>query len=229
VKLLAALLLLSSLASAASPAEISARYTITTGSMTIGNVSESYVRKGDSYTIQSVTRSEGVLKMFVDDEFTAESSGRVGAKGLLPSSYSEHRAKDNKRDLRSDFDWDKGVMRTVLHGESSEAALPVDTQDRISMMYQFTFMKKPDESFVLPMADRRKVEMQTYRFVEQVKLVTPAGQFDTLHYERVARDPNDIRAEVWLAKDRSNFPVRVVFDDPKRFRLEQTVVSLDIR
>jgi hypothetical protein len=229
VKLFAALLLVSSIASAAPPVEISSRYTITTGSMTIGNVSESYVRKGDSYTIQSVTRSEGVLKMFVDDEFTAESSGRVGPKGLLPSSYSEHRARDSKRDLRSDFDWDKGVVRTVLHGESTQAALPVDTQDRISMMYQFTFMKKPEDSFVLPMSDRRKVEMQTYRFVEEVKLATPAGQFDTLHYERVARDPNDIRAEVWLAKDRSNFPVRVVFDDPKRFRLEQTVVSLDIR
>jgi hypothetical protein len=229
VKLFAALLLVSTLAAAAPPVEINARYTITTGSMTIGNVTETFARKGDTYTIQSVTRSEGMLRMFVDDEFTAESAGRVDSKGLLPLSYSEHRAKDNKRDLRSDFDWDKGVVRTRLHGESSEVALPTETQDRISTMYQFMSMKKLGESFVLPMSDRRKVEMYTYRFVDAVKLATPAGQFDTLHYERVAHDPNDMRAEVWLARDRSNFPVRVVFDDPKRFRLEQTIVSLDIK
>jgi hypothetical protein len=65
--------------------------------------------------------------------------------------------------------------------------------------------------------------------VEEVKLSTPAGQFDTLHYERVVNDPNETRAEVWLAKDRFNFPVRVVFEDAKRPRLEQTIVALDTK
>ncbi|MFZ3323923.1 MAG: DUF3108 domain-containing protein [Usitatibacter sp.] len=229
MKLFAALLIFSSIALAAQPKEISARYTVTAGGMTIGTVSESFARKGDSYTIQSVTRSEGVLRMFVDDEFTAESTGHVGTKGLQPLTYAEHRAKDNKRDLRSEFDWDKGVMRTVLHGENSEAALPRDTQDRLSMMYQFTAMKKLGETFAVPMADRRKIETYTYRLVGEAKLDTPAGQFDTMHYERLVNDPKETRADVWLAKDRFNFPVRVVFDDPKRFRLEQTIVALESR
>jgi len=230
VKCLAALLFLASLAAAAAPpAQINAEYAVTTSGMTVGHVSESYTRTGDRYTIQSVTRSEGILKMFVDDEFTAQSAGRVGTLGLQPLSYSEHRGKDSKRDLRSDFDWDKGVMHTVLHGESSDSALPRDTQDRISMMYQFMNMKKFGDTFVVPMADRRKVETYTYRLVEEVKLATPVGGFDTLHYERVVSDPRDTRADVWLAKDRFNFPVRVVYDDPKRFRLEQTLVALEAK
>jgi hypothetical protein len=230
VRLLAPLLFYSSLAAAAAPpTEVTAQYTITTSGMTIGHVSETFVRKGDSYSIQSVTRSEGILKTFVDDEFTAESTGRVGSQGLQPLSYAEHRAKDNKRDLRSEFDWDKGVMRTAIHGESSEVALPKETQDRISMMYQFMNQKKFGESFAVPMADRRKIETFTYRLVEEVKITTPIGPFDTLHYERVLNDPKDTRADVWLAKDRFNFPVRVVFDDPKRFRLEQNVVALDAK
>ena len=229
MKFLPVLLLFASLQATAQPVEINAQYAITTSGMTIGHVNESFVRKGSSYTIQSVTRSEGVLKMFVDDEFTAESSGRVDAAGLRPLTYAEHRAKDNKRDLKSEFDWDKGVMRTVLHGENSQVALPRETQDRISMMYQFANMKKLGETLVVPMADRRRIELYTYRLVEQVKLSTPAGEFDTLHYERIANDPKDTRADVWLAKDHFNFPVRVVLDDPKRFRLEQTVVGLEAR
>ena len=226
----AALLFFASLAAAAAPpTEVSAQYAITTSGMTIGHVSENFVRKAGTYTIQSVTRSEGLLKAFVDDEFTAESTGRVDSHGLQPLTYTEHRARDGKRDLRSEFDWDKGVMRTMSGGQNSEVALPGQTQDRISMMYQFMNQKAFGDTFVVPMAERRKIETYTYRLVEEVKITTAIGDFDTLHYERVLNDPKDTRADVWLAKDRFNFPVRVVLDDPKRYRLEQTVVALDAK
>jgi hypothetical protein len=89
--------------------------------------------------------------------------------------------------------------------------------------------KKFGETFVVPMADRRKIETYTYRLVEEVTLATPIGAFDTLHYERVVNDPKDTRADVWLARERFNFPVRVVFDDPRHFRLEQNVVALEAK
>ena len=76
------------------------------------------------------------------------------------------------------------------------------------------------------MADRRKVALNTYRLVGEEKVATPAGEFDTRHYQRVVTNPKDTKADVWLAKDRFNFPVRAIFDDPKGFRLEQSLVSL---
>jgi len=79
------------------------------------------------------------------------------------------------------------------------------------------------------MADRRKVEFFTYKLVDEATLATPAGEFATRHYQRVVTNPKDTRADVWLAKDRYNFPVRIVLDDPKGFRLEQTIETLDTR
>jgi hypothetical protein len=35
------------------------------------------------------------------------------------------------------------------------------------------------------MSNGRKVELYTYRFVDEVRIATPAGEFDTLHFERV--------------------------------------------
>ena len=186
------------------------------------------MRKGDSYTIQSVTRSEGMLKMFVDDEFTAESTGRVDSHGLQPLSYTEHRAKDSKRDLKSEFDWDKGVMRTMLSGQRLRGGaaaphagphlddVPVHEPGRSSATRSWSPWPIAARSRPTPIAWWR-----------EVKIATPIGEFDTLHYERLVNDPKDTRADVWLAKDHFNFPVRVVFDDPKRFRLEQTVVALE--
>jgi hypothetical protein len=79
------------------------------------------------------------------------------------------------------------------------------------------------------MSNGRKVDRYTYRLVEEVRLTTPAGDFDTLHYERVTSSPKESKAAVWLAKDRFNIPVRVVFDDPKGLTLEQLIVELKVR
>jgi hypothetical protein len=79
----------------------------------------------------------------------------------------------------------------------------------------------------MPISERRKIEIHTYRLVGDERVETPMGAFDTRHYQRVVGNATDTRAEVWLAKDRFNFPVRAIFDDPKGFRLEQSVVSLN--
>ena len=229
MKRLVALWLLASAPALAAPMEIAAEYRLTTSGVTIGHVSEVFQRKGDAYTIQSVTRSEGPLKLLLDDQLTLESSGRFVATGLRPLEFSQRRARNSTRDIKSTFDWDKGVMHTMMRGEGSQTTLPRETQDRISVMYQFMNLPSYGDRLVMPMATARKIEFYTYRLVEEVKLATPAGEFETRHYERVVTDPKQTRAEVWLAKDRFNFPVRVVFDEPRSLRLEQDLLDLKSR
>lgn len=217
-------------AAAAQPLQIEAQYIVTTnGGITIGRANESFTRKGDAYTIRSETRSEGVLKTFVDDQFTVESSGRVGKEGLKPLEYNERRAKDNKRDLKSTFNYKIDVMHTEMRGEPSDAWVPPGTQDRISIMYQFAHLPELGDTLVIPMADRRRIKTYTYKMIGDERIATPAGEFDTRHYQRVLDEPKETKVDVWLAKARNNFPVRVIFDDPKGFKLEQLLVSLEIR
>jgi hypothetical protein len=211
------------------PTEITAEYRLTNNGLVIGRVNETFVRRGDTYTIQSVTRSDGVLKMIYDDQITLESSGRIVANGLQPLEFGQRRARDASKDIKAVFDWDKRVMHSIADGKLSDVPLPNETQDRISVMYQFMNLTRRGDTVVMPMSNGRKVEFYTYRFVGEQKLQTPAGAFDTLLYERVVSEPDENRASVWLAKDRFNFPVRVVFDDPKGLLLEQTLVDLQSR
>jgi hypothetical protein len=120
-------------------------------------------------------------------------------------------------------------MLSTYGGESSEVPLPSATQDRISLMYQFMNLPLGEATVTMPMSNGRKVDMYTYRLVDEVRLATPAGEFDTRHYARVTTDPKESKAEVWLAKSHFNFPVRVVFDDPKGLRLEQLLVAFEAR
>ena len=229
MKKLLALLLAAALPAFANPSEITAEYQLTSNGVTIGRVSESFTRKGESYSISSVSRSEGILKVIYDEQITLHSVGRIVPAGLQPLQFDERRSRDGKRDVSATFDWERGVMQSRFKGETSQHPLPRATQDRISMMYQFMHLKPRAGNLVIAMSNGRKVEHYTYRLVEEVRIATPMGEFDTLHVERVTYTPKDSKAEVWLAKDHFNFPVRVVFDDPKGLRLEQTIVALQTR
>ncbi len=211
------------------PVEITAEYKLVSMGATIGIVNETFRREGDSYTIRSTTRSEGALKIFLDDQVTLQSRGRINEGGLQPLEFEQKRAGDASRDIHATFDWVRRVMLSRYKGESQEIALPQATQDRLSVMYQFMTFGKAAETVEMNMSNGRKVERYTYRRVDEVRLATPAGEFDTVHYERVTATPKESKAGVWLARDRFNIPVRVVFDDPKGLRLEQMLLQLKVR
>ncbi len=229
---LIAVLFASAAASASSqPTQVEAQYLVTANAgITIGRATETFTRKGDAYTIKSETRSDGALKAFLDDQYTVESNGRVDQEGLKPLVYTERRAKDSKRDLKSTFDYKLSVMHTELRNDPSDYWFPPGTQDRISVMYQFMHMKEFGNTLLIPMAERRKIVNYTYRLVGEERVTTPAGAFDTRHYQRVIEPgAKETKVDVWLAKDRFNFPVQVVYDDPKGFKLQQSLVALDAK
>jgi hypothetical protein len=224
-----AIALLAPAAALAAPNDIAAEYRLSVTGLTIGHVSETYSRKGDTYAIRSVARAEGPLKLFLDDQLTLQSSGRIVATGLQPLEFAQRRANTAKGAVQATFDWDRGVMHSESGGSSADVPLPGETQDRISVMYQFMNLKPGSRTVEMHMSNGRKVELYTYRFVDEQPVDTPAGRFETLHYERVTANAKESKAQVWLAKDRFNFPVRVVFDDPKGLRVEQVLVGLESR
>lgn len=211
---------------AAIPARITAEYELVNNGLTIGRVQESFVRNGESYEINSVSRSEGMLKLLYDETISLKSSGKVIDGGLRPLQFEERRTKEPKRDVSATFDWERGIMQSRYRGEVTRHKLLPDTQDRLSMMYQFMHVKPHKGNMTLAMSNGRKVELYTYRMVDEVKVGTPAGEYETVHFERVTSEPNDRHVEVWLAKAEHFFPVRVVFDDPRGFRVEQRLVTL---
>ena len=216
-------------AQAEAPREVAAEYQITTAGLKIGHVTETFTRTAEGYAIVSTTRAEGALKIFLDDQVTLRSSGTVGPEGLKPLRFEQRRAKEPKQDIDATFDWQRGVLVSTFSGKTKEVALPLETQDRISLMYQFMYLTPGAGPMAVAMSNGRKVERYAYRFVEEARISTPAGEFDTLHYARVNDNPKESRADVWLAKDRYNFCVRVVFDDPRGLRLEQSLLSLQAR
>jgi hypothetical protein len=213
----------------AMPSRVEAEYRITSSGVVVGRVKETFVREGAAYRIESVTSSEGPLKLFLDDTVTLQSEGRVGPAGLVPLRFEQRRARDGSRDIHATFDWAGSRLRSEYRGEERSEPLPPGTQDRLSVMYQFMNVTTRANEVRVHMSNGRKVELYNYRKVDELPLTTPAGQFATVHFERVLDAPGDGQAQLWLAKDRFNLPVRVVFMDAKGLKLDQQLMSLVTR
>lgn len=211
---------------AALPTRITAEYQLLSRGLAIGRVSESFVRKGGTYEILSVSRSEGVLKVLYDEQITLTSTGRVVEGGLRPLQFEERRVREPRRDVNASFDWERGIMHSRYRGELSQHPLPPATQDRLSMMYQFMHVKPRAGALTLSLSNGRKIERYAYRLVSEERVATPAGEFEALHFERVTSGPSDRHIEVWVAKEHHHIPVRVIFDDPRGLRVEQALVAL---
>lgn len=214
----------------ASPTEVTAQYEVRVLGAVGARVQETYVRKGDSYTIESKSTSEGLVKMLRDETIFFSSAGKVGSAGLQPMVFERHQLNDRSRDVRATFDWKNGVMRSEYRGEANDVKLPGGTQDRLSLMYQFMAQgsQSAPKTVDVDMADGRKIQRYSYRLVDEPRLKTPAGDFDTLHYERIV-EPGHSRTEFWLARDRHFMPVRVVYEDSKGIKFDQTLVQLQAR
>lgn len=230
MKAVASLLALSLAAPAlAAPTEIAAEYRILAGGIPIGRMVESYVREANTYRIESTTRAEGPLKLFLDETVVLRSEGRVVAGGLQPLRFEQKRAGDPSRDILATFDWPGGRLHSAYRGEVKTVSLPPGTQDRLSILYQFMNMQPGGNEVRMHMSNGRKVERYAYRKVDEAVVATSAGDFATVHYERITDEANENRAELWLAKEHFHLPVRIVFEDARGLKLEQTLVSLTTR
>lgn len=217
------------------PASIKATYKVMRSGLSIGTVEEKFERlgpRGDQYRITSETRAEGALAIFVRDQLTYVSSGRITTAGLVPTTFSSTRKTSPQRNFTSRFDWAKNeiVREHNVDGrvERDTYELTAGTQDRLSVMYQFMVATPRNASVTAHMTQGRESEEYLYVKRGEPTIQTPAGDFETVHYARDAK-PGESKAELWLAKSKNFLPVRVIFTDTKGTSLEQTLVELTVQ
>lgn len=224
---LAALLCLcANLAHAAPPAGVHATYRLLRNGQQMGVVTETFKRQGSQYKLDSETSAIGIFALFAKGKIQLVSSGEIGADGLRPLHFEHHRGADPAKTIVADLDWDKHTVTHRFDGNTETAELKPGTQDRISFLYQFMFKPPGKEGFLLPMTTGKKLNVYRYQVAGEEKVTVPAGSFRALHLVKQHAADED-GTEIWLAKSRRYFPVRIVFEEKDGTKLEQQLVSVE--
>ncbi|MDA8382499.1 MAG: DUF3108 domain-containing protein [Betaproteobacteria bacterium] len=215
-------------AAAAPPRHIVATYSLTAAGQPVAIDQETFTRTGARYRIESITRAVGLLALFQKGSIRLTSAGTVTASGLEPLRFEEDRGADPRRALSASFDWPTQRLTMRYDGKTEHARLVPGTQDRLSRMYQFLFMRHFGPRLRFAMTSGRSLERYSCHLVGRERLATPAGTFETLHYAK-DRAPGERGFDVWLATTQAHFPVQVEMDQSDGMRLRQTITRLSIR
>ena len=210
---------------AAAPHQIAATYSLTKQGQQIGTVTESFKQAEGRYQIESVTSAIGVYALFMKGTIRLISSGDVTGHGLRPRHFEHHRAADPAKTVLADFDWEKMNLTHSFDGKTESVALEPGAQDRISLMYQFMFTPPGKQDLRLFMTTGKKLNLYHYKLAGEEKITTPAGQFKAVHLVK-QRTGDEDGTEIWLAKKRHFFPVRIIIEEHNGGKLEQNLTSL---
>lgn len=210
---------------AATPHQITATYSLTRQSQKIGTVTEIFKQADGRYQLDSVTSAVGIYALFMKGKIHLISNGEVTAQGLRPLHFEHQRAADPAKTVQADFDWEKMNVTHSFDGRVENITLEPGTQDRLSLQYQFIFAPPGKEDIRLFMTTGKKLNLYQYKLAEEERITTPAGQFQTIHLVK-QRTADEDGTEIWLAKKRHFFPVRIVIEEHNGGKLEQNLISL---
>jgi hypothetical protein len=216
---------------AAPPAtRIDASYDVSTKGVKIAVITEKFVRTGNRYRIESVTKPVGLLALFKPDTLFVVSEGEITAQGLRPQSFVYKRSQDIIKNTEASFDWaQSSLMLSDRYGQRAEP-LPVGTQDRLSVMYQFRFesLLRERKDMTINMTNGSKIDTRLYSVHPVQMLEVPLGKLETLYLSTSPQEGSARKNEIWLSVENGNFPCKVVVTEDSGDRLSQDLTALSI-
>jgi len=183
---------------AAPPQRVGIDYELRRNGSAVAEVHERLVHDGRTYRLSQTWKAKGLYA--IRGEARRSSAGRVGPEGLRPEAFEDLRpGKDPRR-----------------------AAPAAGMQDRLSVLWHFAF-RPPTARVTLQVADGRGLSAHVYEPAGRERIRTPAGDFHALKLER---SDEGRRAQVWLAPERGNVPVRVLVTEKDGTVLETTAIRI---
>lgn len=227
--LLLAASLFSATAQAAGPARMSLVYDLYRNGHKLGQVTDTFTRNGNRYTLVSETRATGPLKMLWPGNIRLESNGDVTPQGLRPNTFQHARSDAPHKLATARLNWKQRSIAYQYKDRSWQVnGLQPGTQDQLSQLYQFMFVSAPTADFAWQVVSGR--DLNDYRYVrsEGGTMQTPLGALPTLQYRRVDQKPDEKAISFWLAPSRNNLPVQIRVSEDG-VTLEQRLVRASVK
>lgn len=176
------------------------------------------------YVLQAVTQTVGLARMVKRYDITQYSAGRYTRAGLLPEQFFEERTERNgSKRHTAEFDY-PGQQVHFSHG--GDSVLPPQTQDILSILYQFPPLAG-SETVPVSVTNGRAVELYEFRIATDEVIQTPLGPLHTVHLTK-QHEPGQEGLEIWLAREYRLFPAKLRFLE-RNGEISGEVVITDIR
>lgn len=195
-----------------------------TSNFRVGEAIHTLEIENGRYMLKAVTRTVGLVKLFKSYELNQYSNGNYGKDGLQPELFTDQR-KDRLGIQQNVVELDHTEQRARFsHG--GEVPLPPDTQDILSIMYQFPPVKGIEIASV-HVSNGKKIEQYEFEIATEEEVDTSIGRLLAVRLRKL-HAPNEEGLEIWLAREYRLFPVKMRFIERNGEVAAEAVIT-DIR
>jgi hypothetical protein len=195
-----------------------------TGHFRVGEAIHTLEIDDGRYVLHAVTKTVGLVKLFKSFELTQNSSGSYSKYGLQPEQFFEERKeRSGTQSITAEFDH---AAQRAHFSHGGETVLPPDTQDVLSIMYQFPPLQNVEKAAV-SVSNGKKIERYEFEIVTNEEIETAIGKLLTVRLSKL-HAPNEEGLEIWLAREFRLFPVKIRFIE-KNGEITGEAVITDIR
>jgi hypothetical protein len=187
-----------------------------------GEIREQFDISGGRYTLRSERRASGLASLHGGGRIIRISNGKIDAAGLEPDTYQvETLTSAGKQLSRSIFDHASGTIRFQ---DGSTSALPADTQDGLSFIYQLSQLSLRGEFFLLSVSDVAQLHQYRIEIGAREDIETPMGKLRTLHLRKM-HENGEVCFEIWLGLEYRLLPVKFRRIDSSGMATEEYLIS----
>ncbi len=211
------------------PSQLNLVYDLYRNGLKIGQVTDTFSRKGTRYTLVSEMRASGPLKVLWPGNIRLESTGVVTPQGLRPNQFQHARSDAPNKLAIARLDWKQRSIAYQYKGKSWQVnGLQNGAQDQLSQVYQFMFVPNPPADFSLQVVSGRNLNGYRYARSNGGDIQTPLGTLATRKYQRITEKPDEKAITIWVAPAHGNLPVQVRVSEDG-VTLEQRLVRASIK
>jgi hypothetical protein len=185
------------------------KFTVTVGNtgIKVGEAIHSLAIEQDRYTLTAQVHTTGIINLLKSFTLSQTSSGKANGETLIPEHYEEHIINSDKDVTRSaQFDREHQVIH---YSDGSEAPLIEDTQDILSILYQFPTLIRNAEIVTLPISTGKKFQQEDFELAVNETLETSMGTLTTVHFRRMKQAERE-GIEIWFGQEYRFLPVKIV-------------------
>ncbi len=175
------------------------------GGLRVGETVHTLEIENGRYVLRAETTTTGLAKLFKSYQLNQYSNGSYGKYGLQPELFTEER-KDSLGTQRDAVELDND-SHLARFSNGKETPLPPETQDILSVLYQFPPLAHTEIATV-EVCNGKKIERYDFEIAANEEIETPLGKLLTVRLHKM-HEPNQEGLDIWLAREYRLFPVKM--------------------